>query len=128
MTNQNQNPLPLLPDPLEDRPVQLPPTASPQVQPKTADQPNPIKPHRNYWRIGLISVGAVVVLLAILFGPRLAELLNLRGSKAAISGFTLTETIDGIPISTSHTFDGPQTIFEHTTLVDGKLYLVNPME
>ncbi len=90
MTNQNENPLPLLPDPLEDQPVQLP-VATPVLQLETANKSTPIKPRRNFWRAGLISAGVVVVLLAILFGPRLTTLLNLRGSKAGES-VTLSNT------------------------------------
>jgi hypothetical protein len=90
MTNQNKNPLPILPDPLEDQPAQLP-AATPVLQLETASKSTSTKPRRNFWRAGLISTGVVVVLLAILFGPRLTTLLNLRGSKAGES-VTLSNT------------------------------------
>lgn len=76
MENQDKN-LPLLPDPLEDQPAALP---QPAVQPVVPAQP----PRRNYGRMLLIFGGVLVLLTLILFGSRLVELLNLRGSKAAV--------------------------------------------
>ncbi len=90
MTNPNENPLPLLPDPLEDLPLQLP-AAAPALQLETASKSTSIKPRRNLLRAGLISAGVLVLLLVILFGPRLTTLLNLRGSKAGES-VTLSNT------------------------------------
>ncbi len=96
MTNQDQNPLPMLPDPLEDQLAQLP-TTTPVLQLEITGKPSPIptKPHRNFLRAGLISAGVVVVLLAILFGPRLTELLNLRGSKAGQSVILNNSNLQG---------------------------------
>ncbi len=82
MVDQNKNPLPLLPDPLEDQTLQLPAT-TPVLQLETANKSTPAKPRRNLLRATLISTGVLVLLLVILFGPRSTTLLNLRGSKAA---------------------------------------------
>jgi hypothetical protein len=68
----------------------------------------------------LISVGSVVVLLLILFGPRLTTLLNLRGSEA---GETVQATLDNTNFQASGWSATPNN--SAFIVQDGKLKL-NP--
>jgi hypothetical protein len=127
----NQNPLPMLPDPLEDQPA-TPALPAPVVSVPTPVQPTvaavPVAPtktlptgrqaRRNFWRVGLIAGGAVVILIFILFGSRISELLNLRGTKAGQSVL-----LDGGNFLDTGSHSVPADSFQ---VVGGKLMLNNP--
>lgn len=118
MDNPESNNLPLLPDPLESQPTPALPTVTntPAVS-QPPSMPNH-KPRRNYLRISLIFGGTALVLLLVLFGSRLVDLLNLRGTKAGTS----------VDLDSDNFIGGdwqsiPTSSFQ---IIDGKLTLSNP--
>jgi hypothetical protein len=81
MENLDPNQLPMLPDPTEEPALPAGPTAAP-----AASSPTPIKPQwfkTKLFRAGLISVGAIAVVLVVLFSQQIGQLLNLFGTKAS---------------------------------------------
>jgi hypothetical protein len=134
MDNHDFNQLPILPDPLENQPVALSAPVESQVanqQPPLATRDSSLAtlhPRRNYLRAGLIFGGAIAILTLVLFGSRLIDLLNLRGTKAGQSVILNSDNfVDGNWFekdSDGNLHDGDsRVLFE---VVDGKLVLNDP--
>ncbi|MFA5010283.1 MAG: hypothetical protein WC553_03640 [Patescibacteria group bacterium] len=134
MNNHDFNQLPILPDPLENQATPLPISTEPQVVNQrsllaTRDSSlATLHPRRNYLRAGLIFGGAIAILTLVLFGSRLIDLLNLRGTKAGQSVILNSDNfVDGNWFekdSDGNLHEGDsRVLFE---VVDGKLVLNNP--